>query len=71
MRVKDYVFRCIGLLIVWGGLAFPAVTSDLFVPTDFYDFALAAMLIIAGLFLTLAIWIGPEVFHLFNKKSGH
>ena len=60
MTTKDYAFRCLALLIVWSGLAIPAVVHDFLIPVDMYDTAIAVMFFLSGTVLTIAIWCGPQ-----------
>ena len=69
MKIIDYIFRTIALLLVWCLLIFLAVDGVLFMPSDWFEFALCVLFFLTGIILTITIWCGPEVTHILKRKS--
>jgi uncharacterized membrane protein len=67
MKIVDYIFKIIALLVVWCALTFLAVDAIIFMPADWYEFTLCILFLITGIILTITIWCGPEIVNAINK----
>ncbi len=60
MSMKDYLFKIIGLLIVWTGLTLPSLKANIFLITDAYDMTIAILVLATACLLTAIIWCLPK-----------
>jgi hypothetical protein len=69
MSIRDYIFRCLGMSIVWVAITAMVVDSGLFIPADVFETVLAFSVVGAGIVATIVVWCGPEIVrHLLAPK---
>ena len=69
MRITDYIFRTIALLLIWCSLTFLAYDGDIFIPEGWFGFALCALFFLTGIILTITIWCGPDMVRSPQQES--
>jgi hypothetical protein len=61
VKALEYVFRVLGLLVVWVSLAAMVIESGLFIPSDEFETVVAFFALSAAVMATFVVWCGPDL----------